>query len=269
MGLLDKLNSLADRMRIHSEAYAPGEQQYNEQQQEAYDQSYAYAQESAYDDSYPVAAPDEEVYYEQSYSSGDGTFTSAGARPVSREGTRRKGKSILGNIWDRVRSSRQTSYEEDYDVTSGAEPPETPPDNVIHIHGGSGRTDPGSGRQWTDTADPYDDEEESETAAYQSVREAATMIFLVRRLQDAEEIIAHMLDGGNVIINMEEIDELLKQRVLDMISGAAFSLDCTIKPISVRNYLVAPSGEKIYTNISSRDREPPDPTRRAPRDRRY
>lgn len=82
-----------------------------------------------------------------------------------------------------------------------------------------------------------------------------TMLYVVRRLEDASEIIGHMINGGNVIVNMEDIDEVLKQRLLDMISGASFALDCSVKRISYRNYFIAPSGEEIVSNMGVRDRE--------------
>ena len=80
------------------------------------------------------------------------------------------------------------------------------------------------------------------------------MIYLVRRLEEADKIIAHLMQGGNVIVNMEEIDDALKRRVLDILSGAAFALNYSVKRISYRNYYLTTDQESVITNMPERDR---------------
>ncbi len=74
---------------------------------------------------------------------------------------------------------------------------------------------------------------------------ASTIIFCVRRKDDSSQIINYLLSGINVILNFEEVDDAQCQRVLDMVSGAAFALQGTVERISHRNYLVAPTGVEI------------------------
>ena len=59
------------------------------------------------------------------------------------------------------------------------------------------------------------------------------------------QIINYLLEGLNVILNFEEVDDAQCQRVLDMVSGAAFALRGSVERISHRNYLVAPTGVEI------------------------
>lgn len=74
---------------------------------------------------------------------------------------------------------------------------------------------------------------------------ASTIIFCVRRKDDSSQIINYLLSGINVILNFEEVDDAQCQRVLDMVSGAAFALQGSVERISHRNYLVAPTGVEI------------------------
>ena len=75
--------------------------------------------------------------------------------------------------------------------------------------------------------------------------QASTIIFCVRRKDDSSLIIDYLLHGVNVILNFEEVDDVQCQRVLDMVSGAAYALRASVERISHRNYLVAPTGVKI------------------------
>lgn len=75
--------------------------------------------------------------------------------------------------------------------------------------------------------------------------QTGTIIFCVRRKDDSSQIINYLIDGLNIIMNLEEVDEAQCQRVLDLVSGAAFALRGSVERISHRNYLVAPTGVEI------------------------
>lgn len=264
---LDAIASLADRMRVRSEGYSRqqayeepygqqpyeqqsyGQQSYGQQsyEQQPYDQkSYGYQDKQAY-----YEDPRQDAYqpeYETNYDTGGGSYASAGAKLKTNRNPRAK-----GNMLARLFSRQPDPY---------FDPQANPPDNIVPMNA------------YTDDTAYQSARPQERPSAYQSApqrrdayeepsaqpsRAAQTMIYLVRRLEDAEDIIGHMLDGGNVIVNMEEIDEALKQRVLDVVSGAAFALDCGVKRISHLNYFIASSAEEVLTNISMREpREPRD-----------
>lgn len=245
MSFWDTLSSFADKVGVRSEGVRREAAQEYEEQYDAYGQPYGYAEQPVYEETV-----EEDPYYESSYEiGGGGSYVSAGARP--RSTPKPKGRGFLGGILDRFRPA-QVPDEEPEPATRGS--------NVIPISG-YGQSDEGSfrpPRQGGQAAWEQDDYQDAAPAqAERPARQGtSTMIYLVRRLEDAEDIIGYMLEGGNVIVNMEEIDDSLKQRVLDMVSGAAFALDCTIKRISFRNYFVAPSGEEVVSNIApARERD--------------
>lgn len=72
-------------------------------------------------------------------------------------------------------------------------------------------------------------------------RKHSEMIVCVRRLEDSQTIINALLDGRSLLLNLEEIDDTQRQRVIDMLGGAAFALRGKMIRVSHRTYLLAPS----------------------------
>lgn len=243
-GFLDAIASLADRLGVRSEGYS---------RQQAYEEPYGQQSYGYQDDQQGYyEEPGQDPYqpeYETNYDTGGGSYASAGARLKTNQSPKAK-----GNMLARLFSRQPDPY---------FDPQANPPDNIVPMHAYA------ADDAAYQSARPYEGpsayqpapqkRDAYEESAAQQPRAAQTMIYLVRRLEDAEDIIGHMLDGGNVIVNMEEIDEALKQRVLDVVSGAAFALDCSVKRISHLNYFIASSAEEVLTNISMREpREPRD-----------
>jgi len=67
------------------------------------------------------------------------------------------------------------------------------------------------------------------------------IIVCVRSLDDCQEIINALLESKSVFINMEPADDMLAQRVIDILGGASFAIRGTMTKISHRAYLVAPN----------------------------
>lgn len=294
MGIWDKLNSFADKLGVQSEGYGnqpPRSRQPNDgppagHGQPPYNPQDSYPNAPVDDGQYnnygqpdPNAYTNQETYNEPTQpntyyepTSSGGSYVSAGVRPKNAP---RERASWWNNLRSRLATIREDPPMED--PYAANPPPQNP--NLRVISGDAGPQAPVYGGSVPpNTTGPYANvnqthANEEPDAPVQSARHTTTMIYLVRHLQDAEDIIGHMMDGENVIINLEEIDEVLKQRVLDMVSGAAFARECSIRRISFRNYLIAPSGEKIDSNVYARDQGmPPDDgyySARDSRERRY
>ncbi len=80
---------------------------------------------------------------------------------------------------------------------------------------------------------------------------SSVMIFCVRRKDDSSQIIQQLVAGNTIALNFEEVDDVQCQRVLDMVSGAAFALGGSIERTSRRNYLAVPSGVEIVHGDSA------------------
>lgn len=90
-----------------------------------------------------------------------------------------------------------------------------------------------------------------EAPAAVTTRHSATIMY-VRRKEDGQQIISYVLEGRSVILNCEEIDDAQCQRVIDILSGAAFALGGRIQRISHRNYLFVPASVDIVNGEPAR-----------------
>jgi cell division inhibitor SepF len=80
----------------------------------------------------------------------------------------------------------------------------------------------------------------------------SAIIMYVRRKEDGQQIISYVLEGRSVILNCEEIDDAQCQRVIDILSGAAFALGGRIQRVSHRNYLFVPASVEIVSGEPAR-----------------
>ncbi len=220
MAFRDVLHSIGQMVGL----YADRDSGYEEQTDEAYDE-YEQPQEDAYE---PVA--DSEPGYTSGYGSGD-SYVRAGAKLRPPAPRRAEESSFIDNLLGRNRGSRGQQEPQ-------PAPRQAPrPDNVLRMPTRDER-----GRADDSAQDAHDPR-------------ASTIIFCVRRKDDSSQIIEYLLTGINVIVNFEEVDDALCQRVLDMISGASFALRGTVARISHRNYLIAPSGVDIVRGEAQQPRD--------------
>lgn len=288
MGFFDRLNALADRFHIGSDSGYEQDQPGYSGQDGAYEpygyDGYGYdgqAQPDVY------AQPDEGQYEYEPNRGGAGSPYVTGVKPRSagRSGQARQ-KGFFGNLVDRIRGNESApQYDPQYDAPYHQQQQQQAAprrDNVIPMsdyepaYDGQRRAQqqraPRQGNEYSQQQryeEPRAQQQPRQQAYTAAARQGKTMIYLVRRLEESEEIIEHMMSGGHVIVNMEEIDEALKRRVLDFISGAAFALECTVKRISYRNYFIAPSGEEVVTNVTATREQPIEEPGYRPRERRY
>lgn len=53
--------------------------------------------------------------------------------------------------------------------------------------------------------------------------------------------INELIDGRSLVVNLEDIDPELAQRIIDTLSGAIYALDGTLKPIAKQTYMLTPA----------------------------
>lgn len=163
----------------------------------------------------PEEAEEPEPAYADSYGAG-GSYVRAGVKP-----TRPKPRQKAAPHEPKPAGGMFTSPRR----------PEPMPDNVV----------------------PMPRRERGEEEPLRRTSAAHTVIFSVRRKDDAEEIINNLLEGVNVILNLEGMEDTQVQRVIDMVSGAAYALRGSVERISHRNYLVAPSGASVVRSQADDD----------------
>lgn len=72
-----------------------------------------------------------------------------------------------------------------------------------------------------------------------------TVIYYLRSFDDCRDVINDLLDEKTVLLNLEDMDGRTVQRAIDMLSGATFALNATIRKASVNTYLIAPNSVDV------------------------
>ena len=77
-----------------------------------------------------------------------------------------------------------------------------------------------------------------------SVQDTDTQVVILQpdSIRSSQQVCDHIRAGHTVICNIENVDRSVAQRVIDYISGAAYSIDGNVKPIDQnrKTFVVAP-----------------------------
>ena len=76
-----------------------------------------------------------------------------------------------------------------------------------------------------------------------------TIVYYLHSLSECSGVIEDLIGGNSVLLNLEETDMQLMQRVVDTLAGAAFALHAKIRKGSEKMYLIAP--ENVEVNMTS------------------
>lgn len=78
------------------------------------------------------------------------------------------------------------------------------------------------------------------------------LVFQPSSYEEAECIIDNLKARKPVIMNLDELDIELGQRILDFVGGAVYSLNGDIKKVARSIFVVAPSNVDVAQNIDDR-----------------
>ncbi len=78
------------------------------------------------------------------------------------------------------------------------------------------------------------------------------MLFQPSSLEEAESIIDNLKARKPVIMNLDELDVELGQRILDFVGGAVYSLNGDIKKVARSIFVVAPPNVDVSQSIEER-----------------
>ncbi len=107
-----------------------------------------------------------------------------------------------------------------------------------------------SGR--AETGGSYEDNEYSVARPQRSNKmqpNPTTIVYYLHSLSECSGVIEDLIGGNSVLLNLEETDVQLMQRVVDTLAGAAFALHAKIRKVSEKMYLIAP--ENVDVNMTS------------------
>lgn len=167
-----------------------------------------------------------------------------------------------GNPYEHSRGSGQ-NYEserpyrnEQPRANSGRNPyqqPNTPPEpreyNTQRVSARDDFASPGRSAATRPPQQPQQDRTRGNVVNLRQDGRHQTVIYYLHSLEECRGVINDLIDNKTVLLNLEEMDERLIQRGIDMLSGAAFALNATLRKASDRTYLIAPiSVEVALTN---------------------
>lgn len=78
------------------------------------------------------------------------------------------------------------------------------------------------------------------------------LVFQPNSYEEAESIIDNLKERKPVIMNLDELDVELGQRILDFVGGAVYSLNGDIKKVARSIFVVAPSNVDVMQNVDGR-----------------
>ncbi len=70
-----------------------------------------------------------------------------------------------------------------------------------------------------------------------------------QNINDAKDICDHLRSNRSIVMNVEEIETQIAQRIVDFLSGAVYSLDGNIQKISSGIFLATPNSVDILGDI--------------------
>jgi cell division inhibitor SepF len=71
------------------------------------------------------------------------------------------------------------------------------------------------------------------------------VIVLPQNINDAKDICDHLRSNRSIVMNVEDIETSIAQRIVDFLSGAVYSLDGNIQKISSGIFLATPNSVDI------------------------
>lgn len=101
--------------------------------------------------------------------------------------------------------------------------------------------------------------EEPRLVNFKDVNTNKVVIIKPRSLEDGQTVANQLKAGRITVVNFEETDGRLAQRVIDFLTGSAFSLGGTVSPISDLIFMVSPLNitvsDNLDTNVYDEDRD--------------
>jgi Uncharacterized protein conserved in bacteria len=79
----------------------------------------------------------------------------------------------------------------------------------------------------------------------QPVPRPDTMVYYLSSLSECATVIRDIIAGTSALVNFDDTDDRLSQRILDTLAGAAFALNAKVRKITDNTYLIAPENVKV------------------------
>lgn len=86
-------------------------------------------------------------------------------------------------------------------------------------------------------------------------RQTTMILVKAKSFDEVESIAQHIKERRSVIINLEDADKDVAQRMVDFLSGSVFALDGTVQKVSAATFLFATGGVDVVGQICEEDKD--------------
>ncbi len=155
------------------------------------------------------------------------------------------------SFWDNVKKFAQPYGDEEYDEYDEEEIFEE--EEEMDAPKASGRR----GEKNAEASFPNASNERAETPSFSgkvinpSSNKPSVVLFRPNSFNEATKAADDLRAKKAVIVNMENVDAALARRVVDFLSGCAYSLDGKVKKIAVATYLFCPYNMDVMGDLES------------------
>lgn len=108
--------------------------------------------------------------------------------------------------------------------------------------------------QWPDS-DRFKRQKKANLLSLPTQRPVTMMLKKAESYDEVESIAQNIKERRSVIVNFEQVDKEIAQRMIDFLSGAVFALDGTVQKVSVGTFLFATNNVDVIGQISDEERE--------------
>ena len=101
---------------------------------------------------------------------------------------------------------------------------------------------------------PYNKKNRGNTGKVTGVPDTSKVRVLIYKpvsYEDTQSIIDNLKERKPIIVNLDELDTEVAQRILDFISGAVYALSGNIRKAARNIFVVAPYNVDVSTNVAS------------------
>lgn len=91
--------------------------------------------------------------------------------------------------------------------------------------------------------------QQSKVVNIHSTSQFKVVIMQPESFDDAQDICDHLKSKKPVVVNLEDIEKELAQRIIDFLSGSVYALDGNIQKVSNGIFLIAPNNVDIMSDF--------------------
>ena len=96
---------------------------------------------------------------------------------------------------------------------------------------------------------PEDDRRSNKVVNIRAATQLQVVLVKPERFEDASAIADHLREKRTVVLNLESTNKEIARRILDFLSGAAYSQEGKVKKVAISTYIITPYNVDILGDL--------------------